>query len=44
MTIDANADGNAAQLGGNDDSTYVVFGYGSLIFRVRDCGQPPACV
>ncbi|KAI9453656.1 ChaC-like protein [Lactarius psammicola] len=33
MTINANADGNAAQLGGNDESTYVVFGYGSLIFR-----------
>jgi len=32
MTID----GNVAQPGGgNDDPAYVVFGYGSLIFRVR---------
>ncbi|KAF8261738.1 hypothetical protein EI94DRAFT_1780173 [Lactarius quietus] len=29
MTID----GNAAQHGSNDDPAYVVFGYGSLIFR-----------
>ena len=35
MTIGANADGNAAQPRGNDDPAYVVFGYGSLIFRVR---------
>ncbi|KAH9172888.1 ChaC-like protein [Lactarius sanguifluus] len=33
MTIDANADANAALSGANDDPTYVVFGYGSLIFR-----------
>ncbi|KAH9065015.1 ChaC-like protein [Lactarius vividus] len=33
MTIDANADGNAVLPGANDDPTYVVFGYGSLIFR-----------
>jgi len=39
MTINATvtSTGNTAQACGNDsdDSTYVVFGYGSLIFRVR---------
>ena len=35
MTIDANVEGKAALPGGDDDPAYVVFGYGSLIFRVR---------
>ena len=36
MTIDANIEGKAALPGGDDDPAYVVFGYGSLIFRVRN--------
>jgi cation transport regulator ChaC len=40
MTID----GNVAQSGGNDDPAYVVFGYGSLIFRVRKTVHSPPAI